>query len=200
MKLRNILDEIRGIHRYATADDIRGVFGDYHNVLHWLALFLVGDVKMADACIVDACNIAPTRGPVFHEWLVHWAARATIRSALHTQHAQIAQLVPEYERTAPVHENLSPLSAECVRLLIQNSELIHARLDVLCRFVLVLHGIGKDSWGEVAVQLGISPTAAERAYRVAFDTLRLLQRESASMQTLRPSGHVTMRVHWRPSD
>ena len=190
MKLSTLLDEIRGIHRYATADDIRRVFGDYHNVLHWLAVFLIGDEKIADACMVDACNIAHTRGPIFHEWLVHWAARATVRSAFQTQHAQIAQLAPEYEKNEPVYEKHSPLSAECFRLLIQNSKLIHARLDVLCRFVLIIHGIAKDSCDEVAGQLGISPIAVERAYSVAFDTLGLLQRDATTMQTLRPSGHI----------
>lgn len=190
MTLSTLLDEIRGIHRHATAEDIRKVFGDYHNVLRWLAVFLIGDEKIADACTVDACNIAQTRGPIFHEWLVHWAARATVRCALQWQHAQIAQLAPEYERNEPVCEKHSPLSAECFRLLIQNSELIHARLDVLCRFVLVIRGIAKDSCDEVAAQLGISPMAAERAYSVAFDTLGLLQRDATTMQTLRPSGHI----------
>ena len=190
MKLSTILDKIRGIHRYATADDIRRVFGDYHNALHWLAVFLIGDEKLADSCIVDACNIAQTRGPIYHEWLVHWAARATVRCAFQSQHAQIAQLAAEYEKNESVYEMHSPLSAECFRLLIQNSELIHARLDVLCRFVLVLRGIGKDSCDAVAAQLGISPISAERAYNVAFDTLGLLQRDATTMQTLRPSGHI----------
>jgi DNA-directed RNA polymerase specialized sigma24 family protein len=64
-------------------------------------------------------------------------------------------------------------------MLIKNSEDIHTRLDVLCRFVLVMHGIAKDSYGEVAAQLGISRIAVERAYCVAFDTLdtRLLRGE-----------------------
>lgn len=183
MTLSTILDEIRGIHRYATADDIRKVFGDYHNVLHWLAVFLIGDEKIADACIVDACNIAQTRGPIFHEWLVHWAARATVRCALQTQRARIEEISHEYETGEPVTQKQSPLSAEYFRLLIQSSEVIHARLDVLSRFVLVIRGIAKDPCDEVAAQLGISPMAAERAYSVAFDTLGLLQRDTTTMQT-----------------
>ena len=55
--------------------------------------------------------------------------------------------------------------------LINNAAEIHARLDVLCRFVLVLRGIAKDSCDEVATQLGISRSAIEQAYCVAFDTL-----------------------------
>jgi len=173
MKLETILEQIRENHRYATADDIRNVFGDYHNALHWLAVFLIGDDKLADSCIVDACTIAQTQTPIFHEWLVHWAARATLRCAFWRQHAQIAELAPEYEKSEPVHQEHPPLLAKYFPLLIRNSEEIRARLDVLCRFVLVMHGIAKDSYGEVATQLGISPSAVEQAYCVAFDTLEL---------------------------
>jgi DNA-directed RNA polymerase specialized sigma24 family protein len=171
MKLATILEAIRGNHPCATADDIRNVFGDYHNVLRWLAVFLIGDEKLADGCIVDACTIAQTQTPIFHEWLVYWAARATLRCAFQRQHAAIAELAPEYENGEPVHLKLPPLSAEYFRLLIKNSEDIHARLDVLCRFALVMRGIAKYSCAEVATQLGISRSTVERAYYVAFDTL-----------------------------
>ncbi|MGC2111381.1 MAG: hypothetical protein WA655_17840, partial [Candidatus Korobacteraceae bacterium] len=56
MKLAEILEEIRGGHRCATTEDIRKIFGDYHNVLRWLAIFLIEDEKLADAYIVDACT------------------------------------------------------------------------------------------------------------------------------------------------
>lgn len=177
VRMTTILKEIRGNHRCAEVDDIRKVFGDYHNVLRWLAVFLIGDDKLAEACIVDACSIAQTQTPDFHEWLVHWAARATVGCALQAQHARIVELAPEYEKSDPVHEEHPPLSAEYFRLLIKKSEAIHARLDVLCRFVLIMRGIAKYSCIEVAAQLGISPGAVERAYCVAFDSLDLASSE-----------------------
>ncbi len=177
MRLATILEEIGRKHRYATDDDIREVFGDYHNVLHWLAVLLIGDEKLADACIVDACTIAQTQAHLFHEWLVHWAARATVRCALQIQQARIAELAPEYEKGKPARQGRPPLSAEYFQVLVKNSELIHARLDVLCRFVLVLRGIGKDSSGYVANTLGVSQSAVERAYCVAFDTLDLISKK-----------------------
>ncbi len=173
MKLATILEEIRGNRRCATADDIRKIFGDYHNVLRWLAVFLIGDSKLADTCIVDACNIAQTQTPAFHEWLVQWAARATVGCALQMQYAQLAELIPKYETSEPAHLNHPPLSPEYFLSLINNSEEIHARLDVLCRFVLVLRGVADDSYDKVAAQLGISRSAVEGAYCVAFDTLEL---------------------------
>lgn len=176
-RMTTTLKEFRGNHRCAKVDDIRQVFGDYHNVLRWLAGFLIGDDKVADACVVDACTIAQTRTPDFHEWLVHWAARATVGRALQGEHRRIVELAPEYETSESVHGERPPLSAEYLRLLIKNSEAIHARLDVLGRFVLVMRGIAKYSCIEVATQLGISPVAVERAYCVAFDMLDLASSE-----------------------
>lgn len=188
-RMTTILKEIRGNHRCAKVDDIRQVFGDYHNVLRWLAVFLIGDDKLADACIVDACTIAQTRTPDFHEWLVHWAARATVGRALQGQHSRIVELAPEYETSEPVHGEHPPLSAEYLRLLIKNSEAIHARLDVLGRFVLIMRGIAKYSCIEVATQLGIGPVAVERAYCVAFDILDLASSEGLG-NTYVPAYHL----------
>lgn len=173
MTLSAMLNKMLRRHRYATADDIRNFFGDYHNTLHWLAFFLIGDEKLADACILDACTIAQTQTPIFHEWLIHWAARATLGCALQRQHAVVEELAPEYEKSEPLHGDHPPLSPKYFRMLVENSEDIRARLDVLCRFVLIMHGIAKDSYEGVASQLGISQSAVERAYCVAFDTLNL---------------------------
>ena len=173
MKLATLLEEITGNHHHATPDDIRKVFGDYHNLLRWLTGFLIGDEELADACIVDACTITETQSPDFHEWLIHWAARATVGCVLHRQHANIAGLATSYEKSGPAHRKPPALSPEYFLLLIKSSEDIYARLDVLCRFVLVLHGIANDSYDKVAAQLGISHSAVEGAYCVAFDALEL---------------------------
>ena len=110
MKWPAILDIVeRPSHRYATVEDVRKIFVDYHDALHWLAGFLVGDT-LAPACVIDACNIAERQGPVFHEWLAHWAARATLRCALQMQGANIGEIAPTYERFESVHAKRSPLS------------------------------------------------------------------------------------------
>ncbi len=163
--------------RYATVEDVRKIFADYHDALHWLAGFLIGE-KRAPECVIDACNIAERQGPIFHEWLAHWAARATLRCALLTQRAEIAQLAPAYERFERVHAKRSPLSPEDLQLLVEESDVLPARLDVLCRFVLVMHGIAKESYEDVAGQLGVSRSAVERAYCVAFDTLHIVSRNA----------------------
>ncbi len=173
MKLARIFEEIIGNRSCATPDDIRKVFGDYHNLLRWLTGFLIGDEKLAGACIVDACTIAETQTPDFHEWLVHWGARATVGCALHIQQANIAELASTYEKSEPAHLKHLALSPEYFLLLIKNAENIHARLDVLCRFVLVLRGLANDSYDRVSAQLGVSRSAVEAAYCVAFDTLEL---------------------------
>ncbi len=173
MTLATILLDIMGADRSATAEDIRKVFGDYHNVLRWLAIFLTDDERVADEYIVDACTIAEAQSPDFHEWLVHWAARATVKWALQGQRARSSELASKYEHREPVHLSHPPLSPEYVGLLIRHSEEIHARLDVLCRFVLVLRGLAKDSCDEVAAQLGSSRNAVEQAYWIAYHAIEL---------------------------
>jgi len=173
MKLPRIFEEIIGNRRGATPDDIRKVFGDYHNLLRWLTGFLIGDEKLADACMVDACTIAETQTPDFHEWLVHWGARATVGCALQRRHADIAELASKYENSEPAHRKHPALSPEYFLSLVKNSEDIHARLDVLCRFVLVLCGIANDSYDKVAAQLGVSRSAVEAAYGIAVEALEL---------------------------
>jgi DNA-directed RNA polymerase specialized sigma24 family protein len=171
MKLAAMLKQLWRAHRYATPDDIRNVFGDYHNALHWLAAFLLGDDKLADDCIVDACTVAQAQSPVFHEWLVHWAARATFRSALQVQYPSIAEIARDYEKDEPVRLEHPPLSPGHFELLVKDSEDIRHRLDVVCRFVLVMRGIAKDSSTEVGSHLGMSESGVERAYRVAYDAI-----------------------------
>jgi hypothetical protein len=176
MKWHDILDILdRPSHRYATVEDVRKIFADYHDALHWLAGFLIGD-KLAPACVIDACNISERQGPEFHEWLAHWAARATLRCALQMQEADIVELAHPYERFEGVHEKRSPLSPEDLQLLVEGSDVLRAQLDVFCRFVLIMHGIAKESCEEVAAQLGVNSSAVERAYCVAFDTLYLMSK------------------------
>lgn len=172
MKLATLVEDVFRKHHYATADDVRNTFGDYHNVLHWLTRFLTADSSAADANIVDAGGLTQTPSPDFHEWLVRWAARATVRNVLQNQRERIAELAPEYEKKTALHANHPPISVEQFRTLIANSERIQTQLDVLCRFVLIIHGIAKEPRDEVAAELGISGNAVESAYCAAFDLLR----------------------------
>ena len=173
MKFQEFLKSLAIGHRDATVGDVRNIFPDYHDALHWLAGFLI-DEERAAACVVDACNIAERQGHEFHEWLAHYAARATLRCALRMQREEIAELGPGYDRFERVHANRWLLSAQELNCLVEETEILRTRLDVLCRFVLVMHGIAKESYEEVAGQLGVSPKAVERAYCLAFDTLHLL--------------------------
>ncbi len=175
MKWPDILDILRPSHRYATVEDVRKIFADYHDTLHWLARFLIGD-ELAPGCVIDACNIAERQGPMFHEWLAQWAARATLRCALQMQRAEVAALGPTYERFESVDASRPPLSPDDLQLLTEESDVLRARLDVLCRFVLIMHGIAKETCEEIAAQLGVSPSTVERAYYVAFDTLHLMSK------------------------
>ena len=171
MNLSFLVEDIFRKHRYATADDVRNTFGDYHNVLHWLTNFLVEDDAARDGYIVDAAGLTETPTPDFHDWLVQWAARATVRNVLQSERDRITELAKAYEQKPADHPDHPALSVEQFRLLINNSEQIRLRLDVLCRFILLIRGIAKEPIEEVAAQLGISREAVEHAYCVAFDAV-----------------------------
>jgi len=176
MTWRDIFDHLAG-RRYATVEDVRKIFADYHDTLHWLAGFLIGE-ELAPACVVDACNIAERQSPVFHEWLAHWAARATLRCAFQREHEAIAALGHAYDVVEPVAAKRPPLSPEDLQILVEHSDVMEKRLDVLCRFVLIIHGIAKESSEDVAGQLGVSPMAVEHAYCVAYDTLQRISEKA----------------------
>ncbi len=173
MKLSKVLEEIKGTHQAATEDDLRRLFGEYHNLLRWLAAFLIGEEEFRDDYVIDVCTIADTQGPEFHEWLVHWAARATVSGLFEKQQGEIAKLASRYEQGDPAHVKHTPLSPQQTSSLVKNSKVLCARLDLLCRFVLVLHGLGKLSYDDVATQLRVRRSAVENAYGLALDTLEL---------------------------
>src|SRR5215467_7162686 len=122
MNITTILEEIRRSQRRVTENDIRRVFGDFHNMLRWVAVFLIEDEKPADDCVIDACTVAGAQTPVFHEWLVHWGARATVARALQGQRAEIARLAHQYDQGEPVRRKYPLLSAEDFLLLVKNFE------------------------------------------------------------------------------
>ena len=173
MNLATILDNLRGVNPCATTEDIRDEFGDYHNLLRWLAAFLACDASHAEADVVDACTIADRQTPAFHEWLVHWAARATIDHALQEQYAEVLDLARKYEGVEACEQRQAPVCKQDFLFVVRNPDKVRASLDSLCRFVLVLCGFANDSYEQVAAQLGSSPTAVERAYCIAVDKLRL---------------------------
>ena len=155
-------------------DGIAKVFSDYREELEWLSIFLTGNEKMAVACVVDACALAKAQNPDFEEWLLQWARLATIRSACELQHSRIVQLSAVYKLRPCIHELHKPLSQDSLDLLVEESELLRSRLDVLCRFALVLCGIERRPTSEVSAILNIDPAAVEAAYCEALKFLEVI--------------------------
>ena len=158
-----------------TADAIRGTFVEHQEELTWLAGFLTGDDVLAEACVADACASAQRLSvdllPMTPEF-------ATFHSAVQMQRSRVAELCEIYEarECAPrSHERLLPESLE---FLVTESDVIRARLDALCRFVLVLCGIEKCSAAQAAQWLGVNECAVEAAYDAALDSLEVFYCES----------------------
>lgn len=163
--------------RHASEGEVQEAFNEYREGLDSLALFLTGDPRLAEACIVDARALASTHNHVFEEWLEHWARRATILSAIEMQKARIAELASAYERCPCPHREHASIAPEVAELLKKQGEALIYRTDVLCRCALVLRGIENYSSGEGALMLNISRAALSAAYCAALESLAIMTRE-----------------------
>ena len=161
--------------RIAGAEEIRTAFIEDNQALTWLAEFLIGDELIASACVIDACSLTEREYGMGQESFWTWPRNATIHSALDIQRSRIAQLSPAYDHGGCIHEHHFPLSQDMIACVASESDAIRHKLDVLCRFVLILCGIEQRPVGEAALLLGISKHAVDVAYCAALDSLEVIQ-------------------------
>jgi hypothetical protein len=119
----------------------RAFAGDRKEELRQLAAFLTGNKELAKTCMINACALAVTYNQVFLDWLDHWARRATIISAARLSQAQITQLGASYEQYSCPHSQHPLLTLEEIELLTTERDIVASRLDLLCRFALVMYGV-----------------------------------------------------------
>jgi DNA-directed RNA polymerase specialized sigma24 family protein len=158
----------------ATAEDIRATFMAHRQELTWLAEFLTGNDEVAEACVIDASVSAAAQGAVCQEYLLRCTRFATISSAVEMQESRITQLASFYERSSCVHREHPQLALESIEFLVSKSVVIQSRLDVLCRFALIMCGVEKCSSYEAARLLRITRHAIESAYCTALKWLEII--------------------------
>jgi len=163
--------------RISSEEAIRTPFAEHNQELTWLAEFLT-DETVASACVIDASTLTEGSNGKDQEWLWPWPREATIRSALDVQRVRIAQLSSVYERRDCVFGGHPSLSLEMLEFLVRESDVIRVRLDTICRFVLVLCGIGNRGSREVASLLGISEHAVEAAYCAALQSIDVIRSQA----------------------
>lgn len=162
----------------ATADEVRAAFTEHREELAWLAGFLAGDEMVATACVIDASTLTEGENGKDQVWLWPWPREATICSALDVQRVRIAQLSSVYDRCDCVYGEHAALPVEMLEFLVRESDLIRVRLDTICRFVLVLCGIGNRHSREAASLLGISEHAVGAAYCTALQYLDVIRSQA----------------------
>jgi len=158
------------------------MFSQYREELQWLANFLTGDERVAAACVVDACALAESENPGFQEWLLEWGRLATIRSAEQVQQKRIAHLSSTYALRPCIHGGHAALASDSVELLVEESCVLMARMDVLCRFALVICGLEKRSAQDAALLLGVDQNSVEAAYCAAIKALEVIGCEQLQRQ------------------
>jgi hypothetical protein len=105
-----------------------------------------------------------------------------MRSAVEIQHSRIAQLSAVYKRRPCIHAGHEALSQDSLELVIEESNFLTSKLDVLCRYALVICGMEKKPASEAAVFLGVEPAVVESAYCNALDFLEVIGCEQLQRQ------------------
>jgi len=164
------------------SENVGNVFSQHREELEWLANFLTGDEITAAACVIDASALVESENPGFQEWLSEWTCLATIRSAVQIQQRRIAQLASTYKQRLCIHGGHAALSSDWREILVEESNLLIARLDVLCRFALVICGLEKRSAHEAALLLGVDTRSVEGAYCAALKFLEVIGCEQFQRQ------------------
>src|SRR5208337_1261254 len=108
----------------AVSEYVGTVFSQNREELEWLANFLTGDQKIAEACVVDACAQAELESPGLQEWPSTWASMSTIRSAAQIQQQRIAQLSSAYMQSGFIDGGHTVLSSDCCDVLLEESSVV----------------------------------------------------------------------------
>ena len=166
----------------AVGEYVGTLFSQNREELEWLANFLTGDEKIAEACVVDACALAESVSSGVQDWLVKWACLTMIQSAVQMQQRRITQLAAAYKQRGCTHGEHSALSSDWRDVLVEESSVLIARLDVLSRCVLVICGLQKRSTEQAAVLLGIDRIVVEGAYCAAIESLEVIGCEQFQRQ------------------
>lgn len=161
----------------ATAEAMYNVFTLNQLELEWLAYFITGDAKVAEACVVDARSLSVSHNQVFEDWLLQWARYATIRSAIQAQRERRMLHGSTYEKLLCEHPSHAPLEASMIEFVVDNAELVIKKLDALSRVAVVVYGIQKNSLAEAALLSEVSRKAMRAAYCTALKRLDVLRCE-----------------------
>lgn len=159
---------------YATPEDLQRSVSEHREQLHWLALFLTGDESLAAACLSHAALLAITQQQVFVDWIEHRVRRAVIVTAAKLQQTRILQLASDGRLHHCSHLHHPLLTGPELKLLQQLPHENAFRIDVLCRFALVMCGIEGYSAHKAALMLEVKRSAIDAAYCSGIESLSLL--------------------------
>jgi len=172
--MTDVLMSHKNQRAFASVNDIHRAFHEHRAEIEWLAYFITGDRTISAVCVAVARASSEAHNSVFVQQLLNWARHATVLAAIDTQRDRIKQVSGKYGHSASIHPGHEPLTGETLELLVQQSDVLIARLDVVSRTALIICGVQKDSIAEAAVMLGVSRTVASAAYSAALDCVEVI--------------------------
>lgn len=153
---------------YARKAEFAHAFESDRSNLKLLALLLAGNTEAADLCLSRALQECTASGFVSSEWVVPWARRAVIRSAIECVRASRSEPVSEDARQALINSRLTESSAPVNGIL---------NLPQLDRFVFVICVLEHYPIQDCALLLGKPP-------RIIFDVLQRIGKHSEPFRNL----------------
>lgn len=169
----------------ATPGSVYRAFEHQREELTNLASFLTGSGELADVCLIDAYDLCLENGNSWEGSLDSKVRRATFQSAMDLQAPMLAALRPIYSKRHCPHGQHAPVSPEVLTILTSQVPRALVRLDVMCRFALVLRASQDYSPEESAIVLGVSREVLEAVYCSA---LRALSEFADELLELRDEG------------
>lgn len=153
----------------ASSHEIKSVFAEQRDYLHWISLVITGDDAIAEQAMLNANDLSASWSGVFRDWLIEWANHITVRASVRAVHDLISASAKRYSGSSCETSDYDVLSVvlsqdQIASLRQVDPRDIIAALDHLARSALVLRGIQHASIADCALLLDVPRHIVADAY------------------------------------
>jgi len=80
----------------ASSHEIKSVFAEQRDYLHWISLVITGNDAIAEQAMLNANDLSASWSGVFRDWLIEWANHITVRASVRAVHDLISASAKRY--------------------------------------------------------------------------------------------------------
>jgi|SRR5579859_1034555 len=165
---------------YASKEEFASVFESEREGLQRLALLLTANKEVANQCLIRALRECTASSSVFKEWVLNWARRVVIRSAISLILDPAGQSLVNINED--IDSGLIAFAPDDSLSALAEFELVLGLPDV-DRFVFVICALERYSPHDCALLLGRSPREIDEARkRIANHIERIGERSNNALR------------------